>query len=148
LKINDGQVSLTASSSALSFAAPITYTSNNINVVSVANNVLSIVGLGSAVVTAHQAANTFFNAATDIAQNVVIDNVTSVSSVGNIVKELSVVKNGVVLNAAGTVEVMDLTGRQIKNIKVSTGQIIRLSSGIYIIRFSNNSGTSVKKVIL
>lgn len=148
LKINDSQVSLNGSSSAISFATPVTYTSNNINVVTVTDNILTIVGVGNAVVTAHQASNTYYNAAVDIAQNVVVDNVTSVNFVNNTIKELTVTKNGVVLNGVGTIEVMDLTGRSLKNIKVSTGQIMPLISGVYVIRFTSNEGISVQKIVL
>lgn len=148
LKINDTQVSLTASSSALDFASPITYTSDNLNVVTVTDNVLTIVGVGNAVVTAHQAANTFYNAAGDVAQNVVVDNTTSVNSVGNTIKEWSVIKNGVLLNTAGTIEVTDLTGKMLKKSRVSAGQIIPLASGVYVIRFTSNKVISVRKIVL
>ncbi|MFZ4726129.1 MAG: beta strand repeat-containing protein, partial [Paludibacter sp.] len=72
LKMGDSPVGLTATSSAVSNAAPITFTSSNSSVVSVSGSTLTVVGPGTATVTAQQVANAYYEAAADVTQNVTV----------------------------------------------------------------------------
>jgi predicted RNA-binding protein with TRAM domain len=72
LKLGDSSVTLTATSSAVTNAAPITYVSSNTSVVNVSGSTLTVVGPGTATVTAQQAANTYYEAAVDVIQNVTV----------------------------------------------------------------------------
>ncbi|MEI8272385.1 MAG: carbohydrate binding domain-containing protein [Paludibacter sp.] len=72
LKLGDSQLTLTATSSAISNPAPITYVSSNTSVVSVSGSTLTVVGPGTATVTAQQAGNAYNEAAADVVQNVTV----------------------------------------------------------------------------
>jgi len=76
LKTGDAAVTLTAASTITPASSPagtaITYTSGNNNVVSVSGSTLSIVGVGTTTVTAHQAANVDYPAAADVSKTVTV----------------------------------------------------------------------------
>lgn len=85
LKTTDSPLALTATSTINSASSPagtdITYTSSNNAVVSVSGSTLTIVGVGTATLTAKQAANSNYNAAIDVVQNVTVSKVTPTLSV-------------------------------------------------------------------
>jgi hypothetical protein len=76
LKTTDSPVTLTATSTVSSASTPvgtdITYTSGNNAVVTVSGSTLTVVAAGTTTVTAKQAANTNYNAAFDVVQNVTV----------------------------------------------------------------------------
>jgi hypothetical protein len=62
----------------------VSYTSSNPNVATIVNNMIHIVGLGSSIITASQAGNSSYNAATSVTQNlaVAVVNQTTITSSG------------------------------------------------------------------
>ncbi|MCF8320275.1 MAG: T9SS sorting signal type C domain-containing protein [Flavobacterium sp.] len=61
----------------------ITYTSSNLNVATIVNNMIHIVGLGSTTITASQAGNNGYNPATSVVQELTVYHQTTISTVGN-----------------------------------------------------------------
>jgi hypothetical protein len=61
----------------------ITYTSSNLNVATIVNNMIHIVGLGTTTITASQAGNNGYNPATSIVQELTVYHQTTISTVGN-----------------------------------------------------------------
>lgn len=137
LRTNDAPVTLTASSNAGSNGATITYTSSDPSVVSVSGTTLTVVGAGSATVTAHQASNSYFNAASNVSQSavVVVDVPTSVSKT---VLESGVysLPNQIVISAAkgNKISVFTATGQLINSFKATDDKIVlSIEKGIYIV---------------
>ena len=62
----------------------VSYTSSNPNVATIVNNMIHIVGLGSSIITASQAGNSSYNAATSVTQNlaVAVVNQTTITTSG------------------------------------------------------------------
>jgi hypothetical protein len=71
LNTSSSSVNLNTYASATSGLA-LTYQSSDSNVVSISGNTLSVVGVGSAIITASQAGNLNYNAATNATQNVTV----------------------------------------------------------------------------
>jgi hypothetical protein len=61
----------------------ITYSSSNLNVATIVNNMIHIVGLGSTAITASQAGNNGYNPATSVVQDLTVFHQTTISTVGN-----------------------------------------------------------------
>lgn len=72
LNTNSASVNLNTYASASSGLA-LTYESSNPSVVTVSGNTLTVVGAGTAVITASQAGNTNYNPAVDVTQNVTVN---------------------------------------------------------------------------
>ena len=70
LTYGDAAVTLSASASS---GLPITYTSSNTNVVSISGNVLTVIAPGTSTITASQAGNTTYSAATNTLQTQLIN---------------------------------------------------------------------------
>jgi endonuclease I len=66
---NVGSLTLNATSSS---NLPISYTSSNPNVATVLGNVVTVVGVGTTIITASQNGNAFYNAATSVSQSLTI----------------------------------------------------------------------------
>jgi hypothetical protein len=148
LTTTDSPVSLTASSSAVE-GSEITYVSSNLNVVTVSDNILTIVGAGSATVTAKQASNYMYNAAEDVQQSVVVtqDLSTGLNTVSS-QHPVLVVQSGIIANVAGTIKVFNFSGQMMKSVDVKEGQFVGLSSGSYIVRVITPNAMVNKKIIL
>jgi hypothetical protein len=139
----------TSSSSADTNSAPITYTSSDSNVVSVVDNKLSVVGAGTAVITATQVGNTYYSAAADVTQNVTVSTSLGIDSI-NKEKEINfiyVTREGIVSNIEGTLQVYAINGVLLKNIAVSKNQVIPVAKGVYIVRTFVNGKSVSKKII-
>lgn len=61
----------------------ITYTSSNLNVATIVNNMIHIEGLGSTTITASQAGNNGYNPATSVMQDLTVFHQTTISTDGN-----------------------------------------------------------------
>jgi hypothetical protein len=66
----------TSTSTTANAGAPVTYTSGNTGFVSINRQTLTIAGAGSTTVTAHQSANSFYDAAADVSQNTTVNPIT------------------------------------------------------------------------
>jgi len=73
--VNDPPFTLTASTTS---GLPITYTSSNLSVATVSGSTVTIVGVGSTNITASQAGNNIYNAATSVTQALTINKSTQV----------------------------------------------------------------------
>lgn len=71
-KIGDADFNLTATASSL---LPVTYTSSNLAVARINNNVVTIVGAGTTTITAKQNGNVTYNAAPDITQELTVSKI-------------------------------------------------------------------------
>ena len=144
-------VILNATSSAGIQATPITYEPSNTSVVSVAGSILSVVATetASTTVVAKQAASVYYNAATNVSQNVTVTK-DGTTAVNNIIDNntLIITRNTIIANFNGTIQVNSINGQLIKNLNVQAGNKITLATGAYIIRTVTDKGTSVQKVIL
>jgi len=132
--IHENSIELTATATS---GLPVNYTSNNLNVAFINGNILTIVGAGTATITAKQAGNAVFEPATDV------EKVLNVSDVGidefEVNKEITIYPNpttGQLTIESGKLntsvaEIFDMTGR-----KVGTYQI-NLESGESVIDISN-----------
>jgi hypothetical protein len=158
LKTTGTPVTLTATSSATTNAATITYTSSDNNVVSVSGSILTMVDAGSATVTAHQASNAFFDAATDVSQSVtVISPLTGVDDVT--AQDIRIFKNtngqitvsrGNVLGE-GKVSVCNTMGQLLLNCSTTGGTTVLgkvFPSGVYLIIVDLNGTKATKKIII
>ena len=141
-------VTLTATSDAGTFGSAITYSSDNTNVVTVSGNVLTVVGVGSANITAQQASNTYFNAAANVIQAVVVtDTSTGLNSL-NDNKELIINGNNIISSVAGTLQIFAFSGKVIVDATVNSGKTVTLPTGCYIVRLTSDKGVILKKIIL
>ncbi|MFZ4726496.1 MAG: choice-of-anchor Q domain-containing protein, partial [Paludibacter sp.] len=137
-------VSLTATSNS---DASITYESSDLAVVSVSGNTLTIVGMGNATVTAKQATNNYYNAATDVIQNVKVDYATQLADVKDAIRCYSSNQN---LNVEGlqsgeNVSVYSISGQLVTSKKALNSTLsFNLSKGVYLVRIEN----IVRKVVV
>lgn len=148
LKTGGADVTLTASSDSQG-GSDITYTSSDENVVTVSGSTLTIVGVGSATVTAHQAASTFYNEATDIPQSVVVtkDIGTGINQAQH-KQVVSVVNSGIIANVVGALDIYAFNGQQLKKVHVQPGQMINMAAGSYIVRVVTEQGIISQKIVL
>ncbi|BDD06579.1 zinc-dependent metalloprotease [Aureibacter tunicatorum] len=135
----------------------VTFTSSNPNVLRVNGNQLEIVGVGQATITASQAGDDTWEAATSVTQTITVEQESILGTPQ--VLGLSVYPNpnsGVFTVRASeeilSVKVVDLAGRVIKEINNASSKIeIDLSSsinGVYNVVIVSATGTSVNKIIV
>jgi len=141
LKTSDSQVTLSAASTVTSSSTPaatdITYVSNNEAVVSVAGNIMTVVGAGEATITAKQLTNSYYAVAAEVVQNVkVSDIVNDVSQLINDSKLVFASSKGIVSTIDGTLQIYSTTGMLLKNQLVSKHQLIPMTKGAYVVRAS------------
>ncbi len=153
LKTTDSQVTLTATSTFTSASTPaatdITYVSSNEAVVSVAGNVLTVVGVGETTITAKQLTNSYYAAAADVVQNVkVVDLGTGISKIANDETFVFSSPKGIVSTIEGTLQVYSTTGMLLKNQQVSKYQLIPMATGAYIVRASVNGKLFSQVIVL
>ena len=143
-------VTLTGTSTAdATYGSSIVYTPTDAGFVSIAGNVLTIVAKGSTTLTASQAANIWYNAATSVVQNVSVSDVpTAVIAPENATKLFTVASNGILLNTEGNIQIISFSGKMLQNMKVVGGQFISLAQGAYILRMTSNKGVFTQKVLL
>jgi hypothetical protein len=139
----------TTSSSADTNSSPITYTSSDANVAIVVENKLTVVGEGTAVITAKQPANKYYTAATDVVKNVTVSASLGTNSVEKAKENNFIFVNseGIVSNIEGTLKVYAINGALLKNIAVSKNQVIPVDKGQYIVITTIN-GKSISKLIV
>jgi len=144
-------IPLTATSNSdATYGAPLTYTSSDETVVAISGSNLVIQAkVGTATVTAHQALNTWYNAASDVSQscNVAYGVYTALNSPLN-QKLFTVDGNGILLNTEGSLQIISYNGKTLLNSKISEGQFIQLSQGAYILRMTTNKGVFSQKIVL
>lgn len=66
----------------------------------------------------------------------------------NEVKSISVIKNAVVSNVEGSLQVIDFKGCVLSTTPVEVGTVVTIPSGAYIIKVQSKAGVSVQKVVL
>ncbi len=131
------------------YGSSIVYTPTDAGFVSIAGNVLTIVAKGSTTLTASQAANIWYNAATSVVQNVSVSDVpTAVIAPENATKLFTVASNGILLNTEGNIQIISFSGKMLQNSKVTEGQFIALRQGAYILRMTTTKGVFSQKIVL
>jgi hypothetical protein len=139
---------LTASSNAGAYGSAIVYTAADPTVALIRDgNSMDLLKLGNTIVSASQVANTYFNAATTVSKDIVVDLLTAIpqSTVNNLITQSP---NCIKSNVNGTMQIISISGRMVQNSTVSTGQTINLKSGMYIVRTTTKNGTFTQKVVL
>lgn len=138
LTSNDLPLTLTASLVEGNNGSSITYTSDNEAVVTVSGNTLNVVGIGTAVITAHQAANTYFNAASDVTQNVtVVDGNITIDGNHNATEYTLSTQTDITVNTGGHLTVNAPT--TVKSITVNAGGKMTNSSTLNLTTLTINS---------
>ena len=144
-------IALTATTSAdVINGSAISYTSSDETVVAISGSNLVIQGkVGTATITAHQASNTNYNAATDVSKScsIAYGVYTNVNSALN-QKLFSVTQNGLLSNTEGNLQIISFSGKMLQNPKVTVGQFIALEQGAYILRMTTNNRVFTQKVVL
>lgn len=146
LHVGGGNVTLTASSSEL-LAPEITYSSSNDNVITVSGNTLTIVGVGSATVTAQQASDAFYNAASK-QQSVVVD-IPSGLQLSSVDNNYSIAGNKLTYNMNGQAKIFSINGQIQHNESVVKGESVELKSGLYLVSIITSEGkVSTTKILI
>ena len=153
LKTTDSPVALTATSNLTSSGSPsandISYSSDNTGVVTVSGSTLTVVGAGTANITASQLTNSFHYAATPviIPVAVTLDVPTGLNHTNNAALLITSDKK-IVLNVAGEIQVFNIAGQSIVSKEVLAGDVIALNAGVYFVRLISNNVTTVRKIVL
>ena len=123
--ISDAPFSLSATSSA---GLAVVYKSSNTSVAKITNNILTIVGIGSSIITATQPGNASYNAATDVPQTLTVklpvrlQNNTSFYVYPNPISNIANIYYRLLKSSVVRIELLDLNGRIIKNILANEQQ--------------------------
>jgi hypothetical protein len=154
LKTNGGNVTLTASSNSGLNGTAITYTSGDENVVTINGNMLTIVGTGTTTITASQAANDWYNAATPVIQNVnvTLDQATGFNSNKTNQYTINTAKNGLVisgLSGKSQILLFSPSGMLLytKNITENTLIIPVEKKGVYLVEVKTDKKSKTLKAI-
>lgn len=151
LKTTDSPVALTATSNLTSSVFPaannISYSSDNTSVVTVSGSTLTVVGAGTANITASQAANSFYNVANTVIVPVTVDIPTGLIN-SKTTALFTAAYNKIVLNVAGELQIFNTTGQSIVSREVHAGDVIALNAGVYFVRLISNNTTAVRKIML
>jgi len=123
--ISDAPFSLSATSSA---GLAVVYKSSNTSVAKITNNILTILGIGSSIITATQPGNASYNAATDVPQSLTVklpvrlQNNTSFYVYPNPISNIANIYYRLLKSSVVRIELLDLNGRIIKNILANEQQ--------------------------
>lgn len=137
----------------------ITYSSSDDSVVSVSGNAVSIVGPGTATISAMQTGNTNYNAAISVDQNIVVNDVT-LGIFDNVKAEISFgiypnpTEKEIFVNTDTEnliVSIFSLSGVEVKRvlnyIPNTAINVQNLPSAVYILQVKSKQGISYKKFI-
>ena len=146
----NSNVTLSATSTSdATYGAPIVYTPADPTIVTVTGNTMTLVATGSTTVTASQAANTFYNAAVPVTLNVSVNNVSTALNPALIERSVfTPTTDGIISEINAQVQVFSFSGKLIKMETVTSGQTIKLSTGVYILKAKTEKGNLVQKVVL
>jgi hypothetical protein len=125
----------------------ISYLSDNPSVVSISGNTMTIVGIGHATVTASLTASPYYNAASNVTSNVIVDYFTTVEKTKSAIICFAVGNQIEVrgLTIGEDVTVFGIAGNVIATQKSTQSNLsIAVPRGIYFVRSTNN----VKKVLV
>ena len=128
----------------------ITYTSSDESIVAISGTNLVIQGkVGTVTITAQQASNANFNAATDVIKtcSIAYGVYTAVNNQVNNQKLFTVTQNGILINTDGVIQVVSFGGKIVQNTKVINGEFIPMMQGAYILRITTNKGVCLQKVV-
>ena len=153
VKTTDNSVSLTASSAYNSLVLPaandISYSSDNTAVVTVNGNTMTVVGAGTANVTASQLSNSFYYDATPVVVPVTVtDDVHTLSKDATADAPFLQVKDRLIIHEEGELQVLSIIGQSVRSEKVHAGSKIELNSGVYLVHFFSKKNNLVKKIII
>jgi autotransporter-associated beta strand protein len=153
-KVGDAPFSFTATSSS---GLPVSYTSSNTSVATVSGSTLTIVGTGTTSITASQAGNNNYQAASDVVKPL---NVTSTRVVSLTDKDVSIAPNPVsdvltvqmgIVDDKTTIEIYTLSGVQVYSEKVMNKTtaipMSQYQPGLYIIKVTSQNGVIIKQII-
>ena len=148
--ISDAPFSLTATSTA---GLAVVYQSSNPSVAKITNNTVTIVGIGTTIITASQSGNATYNAATDVAQTLTVKLPASVENNSlfvypNPVSKMARIYYRLLETAVVKIDLLDQSGHLIKNIIANEQQasgdynrmfsVPNLSNGTYYICLKTN----------
>jgi len=125
-----GDADYSPATSATSGIIPITYQSSNTSVATIVSNQIHIVGVGQTTITASQAGNASYNAATDALQTLTVSAATSSLAGGNITA--SGLSDAQLANTDVTVssgEMVVNVGKSVRSITVSAGAKLSVAAG-------------------
>ena len=144
-------IALTATSNAdANYVNPITYSSSDETIIAISGSSLVIQGnVGSATITAHQASNTYYNAATDVPNNAnVAYGVYTKADVIPIDNKITINPHGIEFKFNGFVNIISYNGQTIYNTKTTAGQFLNLAKGAYIIHLTTETGVTTQKIVI
>jgi hypothetical protein len=156
IKTGSEPVNLTAYSNK---ELPISYSSSDINVLSIDNNNLIIIGVGPADITAHQDGNDTIAPATNVVKSIVVSQGLDISDFTSSFSIYPNPSNGkVYIESTETiltgVDVFDLSGLDWYTIKNQaafnkiTLDLSHLKTGTYILKVETKRGTEIRKIII
>jgi hypothetical protein len=110
---------------------------------------MTLVATGNTTVSASQAANAFYNAATSVTLNVGVTNVpTALNEAAISQRIVTTTSNGIISEITSAIQVYSVSGKLIQSRNAVAGQKIHLQSGIYIVKANSEKGAFVQKVVL
>lgn len=128
----------------------IIYTSSNPSVATILGNTVKILGAGTTVITASQAGNGIYEAATNVNITLTVEAVTSLDAAINDIRNVNVFDNGssaiVIEGDMEYVNVFDASGKLIYS--GDSKQIPVAQQGLYVVRVQNKADLLIKKVII
>jgi hypothetical protein len=140
---------LATSDADATYGAPLVYTPTDGTVASITGASMSLLKIGTTDVTATQASNTFYNAATPVVKTVSIDFTVGINNIDKTNSNFGISRNAITSHIDGTLQIINFSGKVLKSINVRNGEITPISSGNYIIRMISSNGlVSSKKVTL
>jgi len=148
--LGDAPVSINATTDS---GLPLTFTSTNTAVASIENGKVIINGIGTADITASQAGDGDFEAATSVTRTLVVENVMGIEPAGNSIRLFPNPTTGLLTIEGATQAdaffVTDALGKQITTLS-STGNSLDLRavpSGIYFLSLQHASGVKVFRIV-
>ena len=140
---------LATSDADATYGAPLVYTPTDGTVASITGASMSLLKIGTTDVTATQASNTFYNAATPVVKTVSIDFTVGINNIDKTNSNFGISRNAITSHIDGTLQIINFSGKVLKSINVRNGEITPISSGNYIIRMISTNGlVASKKVTL
>jgi uncharacterized repeat protein (TIGR03803 family) len=135
---------------------PVTYTSSNTNVATVAGGLIHIVSAGTSNITASQAGNSSYNAAADVVQVLTVNKGTLVNDLGEPGIEIYPVPASdklyikIPANKTAIVQMVNIRGQVVVNQKLTNQigiiDVSMLAKGIYALKLVIDDKVIVKKI--
>jgi hypothetical protein len=134
----------------------VTYSSSNTAVTTIVSGNIHIVGAGTSTITASQAGNSNYNAATDVVQVLTVNKGTLVNEMGEEEIEIYPVPASDKLyikipgNKTAILQMVDISGQVVVNKKltnqVETMDVSKLAKGMYTIKLKVNETLIIEKI--